>query len=517
MINLSEGDAYKVTYRSRKEPKGAKHNDRSWIKDDISKIFDKLDKKSQEYGYKDYIAYYKDVHMKKREVQIPEIEDLYVDLDDDLARLSNLEKKAQDNHVEIIDPMTGGVLYKGTTGNCIYRFEENERKFYEKHFSRCIYERNKRAIEHRNYDRIKSMDESIDAYLLDKKTCPTEDIFQIGEKNHHVSQKQLLACYEEFNKRREAFHKEKGIKMFRFSMAMHLDETTPHIQERSVFIAVDKNGVETANVSACLRDAGYELPRPGKKRSPYNHYRIPYSKDIRAIWIETCRDFGLEIDDVPRPKTKHVETREYRLQAVEQELRTQKKELDERTDTLDSLKNALNALKSDLDVRHEEYVQNDAKLRKRENTVDIREKQLDERERELDEREQNIDIKVKKREDAAKARCKANADEKKEEYKTYINNKKQELRAEYDRLNNDIAKQHAELKAQQDDIAKQYAKLKTQQDDIQERERRVKKMAEEYAGLIETGRKARAEKLKNNVHDFSLDALVKNNGYGLGS
>ena len=106
-------------------------------------------------------------------------------------------------------------------------FEQVEEKFYEEIFADFIKGQNARNIKNRHPERNRTAKD----LLNDKRTCPEETIYQIGNIDSSIDYFDLYCiCQEFFDFIERLFGKNVKI----IDWALHVDEGTPHIHERHV-------------------------------------------------------------------------------------------------------------------------------------------------------------------------------------------------------------------------------------------------------------------------------------------
>lgn len=169
---------------------------------------------------------------------------------------------------------------------------------YNRLFKNTIKNQNDRHISTRHYDKQRDI---ID-YYTNSKTEPTECILQIGNKDNHVSSSQLWDIYNDYVKEH---NKRFGSQIMIINSSLHVEETTPHIHERKVFISHNNHNELCSNKSSCLKDLGFNLPSPNKKEGRYNNRLMEYSKVCRDLWIECCQKHNLDIEIIPGDPSKH--------------------------------------------------------------------------------------------------------------------------------------------------------------------------------------------------------------------
>lgn len=175
-------------------------------------------------------------------------------------------------------------------------FEQAEIKFYEEHFRQALDDHNDRAIKARHMERVKTMAD----YRKSKRTCPEETIIQIGCKGHTVDPKLLQQIVvEQINWETKRFPQCKIL-----DVALHVDEATPHIHRRCVWIAHDDTGHETVSQRRALDEMGILEPDLTEACGRHNNAKMTYTKLCRDHLMGLCIEHGLEIEVVPREHSK---------------------------------------------------------------------------------------------------------------------------------------------------------------------------------------------------------------------
>lgn len=174
-----------------------------------------------------------------------------------------------------------------------YTFEQAEKQFYEDCFSAALEAKNRRYIDQRHPERVKSMDEirSMQRY------CPSESILQIGKLGGTVSPAELNAVCEEYLH----WHEETYPNVIVLNAALHADEQgAPHMHVRCAWIGHDAYGNLTPNQSGALAEMGIQRPDPSKPKSRYNSPIMTYTQQTREQFISICRAHGLQIETQPQ-------------------------------------------------------------------------------------------------------------------------------------------------------------------------------------------------------------------------
>lgn len=163
-------------------------------------------------------------------------------------------------------------------------------------------------------------------FYKSKKTQPEEIIFQIGNKeNCPVSGEELMQIYNEY---RVEHNKRYGSHIKVLSAALHLDESTPHIHERKIFLGVNEHGEAFIQKNSALDLLGFQPPNPDEPVSKFNNAKQPYSAACRDLWISICKQHNLEINEVPAPRTdkRGLELMEFKVQQETRKYNDLKKE-----------------------------------------------------------------------------------------------------------------------------------------------------------------------------------------------
>ena len=116
-----------------------------------------------------------------------------------------------------------------------FSFEDVERQYYSNQYSTFVAAQNERNEKARHPERNRTIDD----LLKNPKTCPEESIYQIGTMEDHVPGKVLLAIVQEFF---DEMERRFGSHVRILDWALHVDEGTPHIQERHVFECRNRYG-----------------------------------------------------------------------------------------------------------------------------------------------------------------------------------------------------------------------------------------------------------------------------------
>lgn len=169
-------------------------------------------------------------------------------------------------------------------------FEQIEIQFYEETFGETVRNQNARNERNRHPERNRTVE---DLYRNDK-TCPEETIYQIGNMEKSINGADLKVI---INALLDEIEKRYGSHMFIIDMALHMDEATPHIHERHVFYAKNRNGEFYPLQEQALKEMGVPLPDPKKPQGQYNNRKMTFDAECRKIFIRICKSHGLDVEE----------------------------------------------------------------------------------------------------------------------------------------------------------------------------------------------------------------------------
>ncbi len=217
-------------------------------------------------------------------------------------------------------------LYYTYDGSVEKRLNEVELQFYKEHFAKHLDVQNARYVEQRNVRKVKSIEE----YAKASYTRPEDKILQIGDMEEHATPEQLWECAMAFKERFEALY---GEQCKILDMALHVDEETPHVHIRRVWIARDENGEEYVSQSKALEQMGVKPPDPTLAIGRFNNPKMTITSTEKQMFADICLERGIEIETPTKNKARHLETREYKLQ---QEVKKHEKTLEKRIEKIES-------------------------------------------------------------------------------------------------------------------------------------------------------------------------------------
>ena len=183
------------------------------------------------------------------------------------------------------------------------KFEQDryEQAVYEQYFRPYLDSRNTKAEQGRHKERVQTMQQ----FRQNKKACPEETQFTVGNVKNPTDPETLWAIYLEYAE----WHKKAFPNIMLLNAYEHVDEpnAAPHIQQRQVWTA-HEGDMLIINQSKALEEMGIERPFPDKPVSRTNNAKVTYSQMCRAKQIEIARAHGLDIEDKPKEPSENGKT-----------------------------------------------------------------------------------------------------------------------------------------------------------------------------------------------------------------
>ena len=205
-------------------------------------------------------------------------------------------------------------------------FERRERDFYKEHFTASQKAKNARYRAEGHKENCRSVTQ----LRKSAKTSPQEIILQVGnEKNPYLNAGKFQQMTQKFAMQIRSEYKDFKI----LNMAIHYDELSAHAHIRGVFVAKDKDGLETPNQTQALQAMGFGIPDPSKPKGQKNNELVSFTEQIRTEWQDIIErtDPTIEIDrEVKNPNQKHQSHKDKKakeLAELEQKLDVVKRNL----------------------------------------------------------------------------------------------------------------------------------------------------------------------------------------------
>lgn len=210
---------------------------------------------------------------------------------------------------------TPGDIAVKTVHRAVYRatrsLEAAELAYYEEKYKDGLQAQNEAHIKGGHKNRCKTIE---DLYK-GQRTKPLETLLQVGNMTNSIAPDTLMVCVDAYAKEVEARYPHYHI----LSMAVHMDESTPHVHIRAVFDYPDSDGRLRIGQEKGLQAMGIPLPDPHAPANRYNCRLMTWTERQRGLFIDICRGYGLYIDDPCRTDRKHLSTREYKAREMHRE------------------------------------------------------------------------------------------------------------------------------------------------------------------------------------------------------
>lgn len=191
-------------------------------------------------------------------------------------------------------------------------FKIVEEEYYTKNYTASLNAQNSRNIKQRHPNRCKTMDQIING----KHTKPHEQILQLGGEDEHATREQLLDVLKDYVK----WHTENFPQAVILDMALHVDETTPHVHIRRVFEVETEDGKKILQGQA-LREMGLERPDLNSPNAQFNNELMTFTAMNRGKLQEIAIAHGLNITVTEEKCTdKHLQPAEHKLKKINEEI-----------------------------------------------------------------------------------------------------------------------------------------------------------------------------------------------------
>lgn len=274
-----------------------------------------------------------------------------------------------------------------------YSFEEWERKYYEDHYSESLTATNEKYLAQRHPEKVRTMEDWLKTYK------PTEAIIQLGNEKEQVDHQYLIkSAMETINE-----IKAKYPQFVPLDLALHRDETTPHIHLRFVIEGHDKSGHLKPLKTQGLKEMGIERPDLSQPEGRHNNPLMSFTNEVRETLYRKIEELGLDLDRTPHPNQEHEKTLQYKknelvadIESLERERSAAevsfKAERERMEHELDELKLDYDFQAHELEVQFQNEQANlEAQYTEKKKAVLQRQSELVEREKSIEGRELKLD------------------------------------------------------------------------------------------------------------------------------
>lgn len=205
--------------------------------------------------------------------------------------------------------------------------EASERAWYSQEYQRAQDATNARYAREGHSDRCKSTDQLYEGRL----TRPEEMILQVGKQADGIDPAEFAQAVDRYLDKLDEWDTTHGGHMHILSIALHVDESSPHLHIRRVWDYTDRDGLTRLGQARALESAGIPLPDPSKPVGRYNNRKMSFDSLARGWWQEACKEQGWEIETEARPDMRHKDKAAYIYDQIAAELDTVRQERDDMT------------------------------------------------------------------------------------------------------------------------------------------------------------------------------------------
>jgi hypothetical protein len=201
-------------------------------------------------------------------------------------------------------------------------FEEAENKYLKKAFNKQWADVNYKYKCNGHSERCKTWEE----WIKQDRNLPEETCLQVGNMEEHCSEQQLFEATRRYLSKMLNWSKQHGNCFQLLDLAFHFDEATPHLHERKIWQYRNSDGTLCIGQEKALEQAGVPLPNPAKKKGRYNNRKMTFDKMAREMFLESCKEVGLEIIEEPIEGAVHNRSKQ---QFIYDKIRQQQQELND--------------------------------------------------------------------------------------------------------------------------------------------------------------------------------------------
>ena len=185
--------------------------------------------------------------------------------------------------------------------------EASERAWYAQEYQRAQEATNARYTREGHSDRCKSTDQLYEGRL----TRPEEMILQVGTQADGIDPAEFAQAVDRYLDKLDEWDTAHGGHMHILSIALHVDESSPHLHIRRVWDYTDRDGLCRLGQAKALQAAGVPLPDPNKPTGRFNNRKMTFDSMARSWWQECCREQGWDIETDARPDMRHKSKQDY--------------------------------------------------------------------------------------------------------------------------------------------------------------------------------------------------------------
>lgn len=196
--------------------------------------------------------------------------------------------------------------------------ETSERTWYKQEYQQAQDATNARYVREGHADRCKTSDDLYNGRL----TRPEEMILQVGKQADNIDPAEFAQAVDRYLDKLDEWDTAHGGHMHILSIALHVDESSPHLHIRRVWDYRDRDGLTRLGQARALEVAGVPLPDPTKPTGRYNNRKMSFDSMARGWWQECCHQQGWDIETEARPGMRHKDKRDYIRDQIAAEIDT---------------------------------------------------------------------------------------------------------------------------------------------------------------------------------------------------
>lgn len=200
--------------------------------------------------------------------------------------------------------------------------ETSERTWYEQEYQQAQDATNARYVREGHADRCKTSDDLYNGRL----TRPEEMILQVGKQADNIDPAEFAQAVDRYLDKLDEWDTAHGGHMHILSIALHVDESSPHLHIRRVWDYRDRDGLTRLGQARALEAAGVPLPDPTKPTGRYNNRKMSFDSMARGWWQECCHEQGWDIETEARPGMRHKDKQDYIRDQIAAEIDTARQE-----------------------------------------------------------------------------------------------------------------------------------------------------------------------------------------------
>lgn len=186
------------------------------------------------------------------------------------------------------------------------KFCDIELDYYKEHFAWKLEQDNQHRKETGHPERIRKMS---DIYKQ-KRYRPEDMIIQIGTRDDHVSGEELWEVAQRY---REQFESLYGENCKILTMALHMDEETPHVHIRRVWQTRDEENRLYISQQDALETLGFTKEDQDMQDGRFNNSKKSFSRTDRQMLRKIVEELGIDIEPDRHIPQEHLSTAEYKV------------------------------------------------------------------------------------------------------------------------------------------------------------------------------------------------------------